>query len=343
MTADDHRQMWKNCANDQEKELTAKLFDGQLARGTSSAYNKVIRDFKEFCDAEPDLSYNSFGSREVHRFVLAKSVKGVTYLANIKPAITRLEVLRGRVSPSAVTPFIEQLLSGAKRIRNQEKPEVVKMEALDPVTIRKGVEIHIIPLVDTPQLIDLQVFRTLYRWVFCAHTLTRFEGYSYLKAKHFKRLPCGSAIAVKVPREKNDPKCKGQDKMLSNQPGNKVNPMMLTELYFQVCGYTIGQGEQYINCRIMKVNGRSVPHHKFSLSRSEAAKQGKKLAASLGHTGRYGETSAKRMGVTEALRSGVSIDTLQQVGQWKNNAMPLYYLQNSDAHKVKVYKQMNLG
>ena len=82
---------------------------------------------------------------------------------------------------------------------------------------------------------------------------------------------------------------------------------------------------------------------KFSLSSSEAGKQAKQLAVSLGHVGQYGETSAKRTGVTEALRNGVSIDTLQQVGQWKNSAMPLYYLQNSNAYKVKIYKQMNLG
>ena len=79
------------------------------------------------------------------------------------------------------------------------------------------------------------------------------------------------------------------------------------------------------------------------MSRSEAAKQGKKLAVSLGHDGRYGETSAKRTGVTEALSRGISIDTLQQVGQWKTNSMPLYYLENSNAHKVSVYNEMNLG
>ena len=197
--------------------------------------------------------------------------------------------------------------------------------------------------VKNPDQIDLKIFRTVYRWVVMSFTLCRFDEYKELRALHFRVLDDKEAIQIFFPRAKNDQFHNGMIKMLPKQANSIMNPMALTLLYFQRCGFQMdGKDTSYINCRVAgaKVNRA---RGDARLSYSEASKSAKTLLTQLGYGHiRYGESSAKRTGVTVALNNEVPIDIVQQVGGWRTPGMPLTYMSSSAEHKVKIAKDMKI-
>ena len=72
------------------------------------------------------------------------------------------------------------------------------------------------------------------------------------------------------------------------------------------------KGDKSFVCCAIKRNGE--PDRNRGISRQTAAAGTKKLLAMYGEDpSKYGETSGKRLGVTEAFKGGVSLETIQQV------------------------------
>ena len=57
---------------------------------------------------------------------------------------------------------------------------------------------------------------------------------------------------------------------------------------------------------------------------------------------RYGESSAKRTGTTLALKNGVSVDEVQQIGGWKTAGMPMRYWVSLDENKLDLVTKKNI-
>ena len=103
-----------------------------------------------------------------------------------------------------------------------------------------------------------------------------------------------------------------------------------------------GKDTSYINCRVAgaKVN-RARGDARFSYS--EASKSAKTLLTQVGYGHiKYGESSAKRTGVTVALNNKVPIDIVQQVGGWRTPGMPLTYMSLLAERKVKIAKDLKI-
>lgn len=333
------------CKGNIEYEQVANLlFNSHQAKGTSKIYGQVIAKFREHCDSTDGYDYDNFGEAEVGSFVLRVAQENLSknMIACIKPAIERLEVAKG-VKNTAFTPLICKWLSGAKRLACEIEPQIKKMDPIPMEAIKKALKDHIwIHLRDIEQ-IDLKVFRTVFRWVVMAFTLCRFDDFNELRALDFKVLESQEAIQVFFPRSKNDQFHNGMIKMLPQQANSIINPMALALLYFKRFGFHMdGSDTSYINCRI---SGNSVKkvRGEVRLSYGEASKLAKSLLSEIGYGHiRYGESSAKRTGVTVALNQEVPIDVVQQVGGWRTTGMPLTYMSSSVDHKVKIAKDMKI-
>ena len=335
------------CQNDKEKmDMAMLLFNSKQAVGTSVGYARVIALFKEHCDKNENYNYDDFGEAEIGSFVLEMAkdrASSKAFFAGIKPAISRLETARGiPEQKSGFTLLVDQWLNGAKRRAAELAPEIRKMEPVPKEAIREALEKYIWPHARKPENIDLARFRVIYRWVVMVHTLCRFDGYKELKARHFTLLKDKSAIQVRFLKSKTDQYHNGMIKMLPKKEGSVFCPVAITALYFKRCGYQMdGKDQNYINCRITGKNRGQKAMGETQLSYSTASLQAKQLLKELGYDAdRYGESSAKRTGVTEALRQGASIDTIQQVGMWKTSYMPLMYAQNTVEYKTDIVKRM---
>lgn len=328
------------------QEAGKDMFIGHRAKGTMEGYNIVQKRFKTFCDETTGLSYKVLGIKEVSRYVIDCKIRKVpySYWMKLKPAIVKLLDIRNVDKDTVFTTMVDKLIQGGKREASERRPPVKKMEALAQECIEKGLKKYVWPYVEDVMKIDLMKLRILFRWVVARHTLCRFDSYSYLQAKHFEVSSCQTAINVTFPKGKTDQFRNGEVKPLYMNHDSVINPMLLTLVYFQRCGYSMDQtDESYINCMIKRTKQGQEPIPDRWLSAGTAKQQGRALLEELGFDGsRHGNTSAKRGGVTDSLRGGASVETLQQVGLWKTAGMPLYYAKNDEAYKIQKAWDMKL-
>ena len=105
------------------------------------------------------------------------------------------------------------------------------------------------------------------------------------------------AISMLFIKDKNNKMHNGSTRLLPEQKGEVIEPLTLMLLFFQKVGFTMGKGEDFLNCRSSgsRANGR------YPLSYTTAMEDGKRITRELGFTDvRYGETSAKRLGASNA-------------------------------------------
>ena len=84
-----------------------------------------------------------------------------------------------------------------------------------------------------------------------------------------------------------------------------------------------------------------MPKKNQGFSYNEGVKQAKRLLEDMGFSSTgYGESSAKRAGVTEPLERGATVEQIQLVGGWKTPGMPLYYAQMNEKFKIELAQRM---
>ena len=324
---------------------TKKLFDSQLASGTVDRYNRIIKEFRDFCDSDSGLSYKNFTEVEVGRFIVKNSSKnrGEAFWGAVKPALESVQKARNvQAGRTAFTTMVLGCLAGAKRRAAENRPPVRKMIALPEEALNKALEVYIYEHVpDNLEKIDLSKFRTIFRWTIIKYTMCRWDGFDYLRAKHFSLSKEGNDLFVMFPRSKSDQFGKGKKCTLASRV-HISNPVTLTLLYFKLFGLEMdGVDESRINCALRYTKEGLVPKKDESLSYNEGMKQAKKMLEDLGFSSEgYGESSAKRAGVTEPLERGATVEQIQLVGGWKTPGMPLYYAQMNEQFKIELAQKM---
>ena len=333
---------YRMCGGDSEKAKTAMtLFNSYRAPTTSANYAAVIKDFRNFCLESENLRYDIFGAKEVAQFVIHAfdSGKGKAYLSYIRPAITALEA--ARETPSDKSAFtnskLVRMIGGAIRRAAEAAPPIEKVDELPLEALRKGFSEHVWgkDLKD----INFVTFRTLYRWMLGAITLARYEGIRHIQSKDVKVVTDSRgvrAVQVHLRKEKNDQMHLGNYRMLPEAPGEVIEPLTLTLLFFKRAGFKLGEGDNYISCR----SQGSSADGRFQLSYSTAQADGKKLLKELGFNIRYGENSARRLGASNARRNNVPMDVIEEVGGWKTKGMVERYLSNTVDSKIKQAKAL---
>lgn len=334
-------------------ETANELFNYRQADNTAAGYVTTINKFREFCTERKGLNFDKFGEKELAGFIvhMARVMPNSKYMfGSIKPAISRLEVVRGiKPEESAFTPTVIHLLQGAKRRAIEKGPEARKMDILPKEALEKALREYIWPYLKRPMDIDLHIFRIVFRWVIYTKTMCRWDCLSQLQAKHFEVTEVENengekvrAIAVRFPKSKNNQVKNVDIRMLDSQPGSILDTVTIVALYFKRCGFRMdGLDQNYISCRITSKGAGQRPIPGTRLSYSTCMAQAKEFLELLGFpTENYGETSAKRAAVTYAIEGGTPVDVVQQVGAWKTAWMPLVYANNSIQHKTGLVKRM---
>ena len=172
-------------------DIARKVYDNHQAQGTEVLYGRTIRMFREYCEENKDkFCYEKFSEKEVLNFVI-KAVEmdaGETFFATIKPALERLEELRGvRKEDSAITNLVEKYIKGGKKMAAQAGPPKKKKKAIPVEAIEEVLETYIWPYSMEIEKIDGKIFRTVFKWVIQACTLCRWDEYSRLRAMDFKK------------------------------------------------------------------------------------------------------------------------------------------------------------
>ena len=336
------------CDGDEGRlNIAVHLFNSQRAVSSGSNYRTVIIDFKNMCNESPNMSYKNFGLREVIKFITwAHEVKkGHSYLAYIKPALKTVERIRNIREENSVfaNEIVNDMLKGSKRLASERAGPVKKMDAVPMEAIRLALTEHIWSRAHDVSSINLPFFRTIFQWVVMGSTLCRFEGYKHLRAKHFSVFTDGKGakgIRIFFPKEKNDVTHRGMIKMMAQgDQGSIIEPVSLTFLYFERCKFSMdGVDESFILCRSknrVEADGR----HKLGYQTS--VNDGRRLLKSIGfgHV-KYGSSSTKRIGATNAIVNDVDLDTVTHAGGWRSRDMVTRYTEHSDHFKLKVAKQM---
>ena len=333
---------YRLCGGNQDMvDVALTLFNSQKAATTGRNYSHVIRDLKEFC-AKNGYSYDLLDEKSVAQFVVTSYTKkkGKSYLAYIRPAIRTIEEARGIPSDRSVCNNVQiaAMLAGAKRRAAEEAPPIEKVDELPMEALKNGLRLYVWnkPIKE----IDFVVFRTLYRWTVAAYTMIRFEGIRHIRSKHVKIVTDSfgqRAVQIYVEKEKNDQLHMGQFRVMPEAPGEIIEPVTLTLLYFKRAGFTIGKGEEFVWCRSQgkRADGRN------ALAYPTTLKDGKKLAKSLGYEIRYGENSTRRLGATNALRNNVPMDKIAAIGGWKTKGIVEHYLSNTVDSKIAQAQALN--
>ena len=333
---------YRLCGGDEESvKVALTLFNSQRAVTTGKNYSHVIRDLKEFC-VETGSSYDLLEAKTIAQFVVRTYVKqkGKSYLAYIRPAIRTIEESRGIPAEQSVcnNVTIAAMIAGAKRRAAETAPPISKVDELPIDALKDGFKTYVWG--QPVDKIDFVILRTLYRWLVAAYTMVRYEGIRHVKAKHVKIVTDSKgqrAVQIYIEKEKNDQLHLGQFRVMPEAPGEIIEPVTLTLIYFKRAGFEIGKGEEYVWCRTQgrKADGR------YPLAYPTTLKDGKKLVKDLGYDIRYGENSSRRLGATNAFRNNVPMDKIAAIGGWKTKGIVEHYLSNTVDSKVAQAKALN--
>ena len=305
------------------------------ATGTFSSYTRTLRRFEEFCIANK-LSYPHFSSDAALQFILHLDNTTVSYnfLATVKPALTLLEQSLG--SPTAFTPSLNLFLDGARRRAAARRPPRRKAAALSSSDITAILDKFYLPLADTPHLLHLVQFRTIFRLVFIYHTACRFDCFRRLRACHLELV--GPNIFVNFPSAKNDQLHHGSRSAIVASP-SPYCPVRLFKAFFSRLGFSFGAAaadRSFLNFQTRRNAAVLLPITTRSLSYSEATKNLRDLLAAVGITSEATDKSLKMLAVTSAFAAGASCDDVMHLGRWRTPHMPLHYKHNSDEFKQSI-------
>ena len=339
------------CDGDENRMRTAlHLFNNQRASSSGTNYRSVIKDFKQMCSESEGMSYKKFGLKEVVKFITwaHEAKKGHSYLSYIRPALKTIERIRNVSEDESVfsNEIVNDILKGGKRLANIRAGPVKKMDAVPMEAIRTAIKIHIWDKAQDVRSINLPYFRTIFQWVVMGATLCRFEGYRHLKAKHFSIFTDttgAKGVRIFFPLEKNDVTHRGKVKMMAQgEPGSIIEPVSLTMLYFERCGFRMADDDDnYILCRTIR---KDEADGRYQLGYQTSVNDGKKVLESVGfgHI-KYGSSSTKRIGATNAIVNDVDLDTVTHAGGWATREMVTRYTEHSDDFKLKIARNMKFN
>jgi hypothetical protein len=306
------------------------------APGTVAAYAGALRRFEDFCINNsfpyPDFSHEALLQYILH---LVRVPASFAAFAALKPAITYLDTTMGR--PSSFTPFLDLVLTGAKRNARAAAGPVKKAPVISIEDLQRILDMLYVPFKSHIAEINPLYFRTIFRLMIEYHTLCRLNCFRQLRACHFELIR--GDILITFPHAKNDQLHQGQSSFLVASD-SEYCPVRLTKLYFRKFGLHFGMeagDNTFVNFQLRRHAAVTavIPHR--SLSTTGATEHLRKLLAAVGLPNTaVTDKSVKMAGVTAAYEAGASSEDVMHIGRWRTVSIPLRYKFNSYAFKKSV-------
>lgn len=262
-------------------------------------------------------------------------------LVTISPALTFFHNANNHESTPAVqAPFNKLLLEGA--IRKAAKRRGIKKKAS---TLSRDKVCSILTetfwptsQTSTPNS-SLWAWRTGTRLYTYYRTLCRFDCYSKLQPKHFEFQE--DCVVVTFISAKNDQLYNGSLSFIAKKPGDLLCPAVVYRTYFNIMRLQANDSLAFLNCRIRTFKGVTTSKTHEPLSYTSSLQDTKKLLASHGLVGTFGEKSFKASGVSTALDEGVELADLMCYGRWRSLETPLHYHDSSKRRRLAVSRVLS--
>ncbi len=308
---------------------------GPLADGTMKNYKGMLKKLQEFC-RDKKYDYNKLTEATILHFLAELNDKGARYAAlnQVKPAIVLLlEMQTG--SASAFTKRADRWLEAAKRKASKKRQPTRKAGEVTLGMLKAMVDKYITPFKDNIGAADIFKLRAVTKMVVEYFTFCRFADYKELQAKHFEEI--GVDLLVTFPSSKNDQYHNGQSTLLKRN-GSDLCPVRIVKIYFKRLGFKFGsQGgdTSYLHCVIRKRAGSRYADGRQAASQATSREEMTATLLDMGFNPvRITDKSFKMLGVTEALRAGMTLEQVAQHGRWRTTEMPLRYKHNSMDYKA---------
>ena len=262
--------------------------------------------------------------------MLADSDVSLSIINRVSPALTLLHEYQNHSTAAAIqSPFVQLLLSGAKREAAERRSPVKKAQVLTQAQIHTLVDLlwkKGVGVID--ESLKLSTWRAIVRIYTMYKTLCRNDCYGELLCSAL--LIDEDHVQLTFARAKNDQFYEGSISILAVTPNQPAYcPKLIYSKYFEVMSFR-GSGIEYLNCRLRysKTNGL-VPIANLSLAYTSSLAESRELCLSQGFEGRFSEKSYKVAGVTVGFDAGLSSEQMMTHGRWKSSATPnVYYAQN---------------
>jgi hypothetical protein len=189
---------------------------------------------------------------------------------------------------------------------------------------------------------NLKAWRTVWRQNILNYTLCRFSEVNCLTTQDLTiTMTPQLQIDLVISHSKSDQE--GQGVVKSLYPINSdplMCPVRLTQRYLARLAYPdktkpydgVLQPRIHFDAKL----GIQIPLSNQVVGYSNCLEESKKLYSSLNILGRFGEHSGRRGGATTAASNGASIQDVQSLGNWKNSACALKYVDQSATNKERV-------
>ena len=315
-------------------ELAQTLIDSSLSSSTLRQYHQSYQRWVDFCSRNGLPETPALASHVASCLALvASETQSVAAVEKLIAAIAFEHRRQFLPSPSE-NPTIGLLLRGIRRRfsveRHPKKP-------LTHDLLRRMVDSLHRPEHGRDGLrAPIALWRTVWRAHMEFYTLGRFDD--IIRLRHdsvFIRFEPQPHLLVKFMGGKTDIFSEGSERIICGHcPPSLYCPVKLTELYFRRLGHDYAG---YLVPRTRSIPGTVVADPDHPVSYTTALQDLRDLLAQLGcNPTDYGEHSGKRGGATAAAASGISADSLQRLGQWKSNRMPLKYTDLDTANRLRL-------
>ena len=300
------------------------------AKSTMTAYNRVVKDFKSFCQRN-EYNFEMPNEQSLIHFVFNIEYERVSlpYICKIKPALQLHFSMKN--GTNIFTDYVDNVLRGAKKLAADRKPLTKKAEPLPLKILKTLVAIYIMPFENEVMRIDAEAFRSIFRATIQYFTFCRFNCFMLLTEENFKIKQ--NTIFIEFASAKNDQLHKGNISTLVEN-GTFFCPVKITKMYFKRFYLKFGTGTKLVNFRLEKQAGMVMAKPYESLSYSTAVNCTRKLMLKHGFSVKgISEKSAKIEGVSQTANAGASLEELMWLGRWKSLTTPNHYKNNDENYK----------
>ncbi len=277
---------------------------GPLADGTMKNYKGMLKKLQEFC-RDKTCDYNKLTEVTILHFLAELNDKGARYAAlnQVKPAtVLLLEMQTG--NESAFTKRADRWLEGAKRKAAKKRQPTRKAGEVTLGMLKAMVDKYITPFKDNIGAADIFRLRAVTKMVVEYFTFCRFADYKEVQAKHFEEI--GVDLLVTFPSSKNDQYHNGQSTLLKRN-GSNLCPVKIVKIYFKI-GSQEGD-TSYLHCVIRKRAGSRYADSRQAASQATSREEMTATLLDMGfHPVGITDKSFKMLGVTEALRAGMTLE-----------------------------------
>ena len=310
-----------------------KFLKKSVKQSTRNQYDRVYQIWKDFCQ-ENKLSEFEAGHEALASCLSLVMLEGsLAKVSMLSAAIANEHRAHLKTSPTS-HESIAQLFRAFRlcthNVRNPVQPftDDLIRKLIDHLYLAKhGHNAITAPLV---------IWRTVWRIVMEYHTLGRWSDIGKLKRPDltFEDSP-SLHLTVCFSEGKNQAfNQKEQRIVAADLTETKYCPVKLTQNYFRFLG------SNHCGYLVPACDPKGKPDQNKAVPYGGCLDDLKRLLATLGIEGRYGEHSGKRGAATQAAENGMTVEALKRFGGWKSDSMPVKYADRSISSKIEMSKML---